>query len=404
MNKQDIKRVIERLEPDDGMEYRLAEKLRKDFQRKIPFKPLAAIAAGLLIIIGMGVLTNYQIDNYTNAKSSIKNSNGDLNSLLALLPDSKVTQNPAAKSQDDSADNSSAPLPESKAAGNSEVISPESGAESSKDTLPKNNTNSEPQKMAQNNLVESPKALLGESLKAQNNEGIYIPRIQLPGNTQTTAKMKGLIVYQGRIYVQDTLQIDSKSAEKLIGEKLGTTKGTITEGSSREDYAVDLASTVGTQDVYTAKGYDKNFRIMAYEKIDGETYAYIYDCLNDITVNTGQDIFGKFKIENNVASVNYEDFDSWNNGMGNYKLLSKLDGFNNFLAALEDSIPYDQEGLFNLFADRSSTDQKFIAIKLNDGSEVQLRLFKGGYVYFNDVNIFFKVDSPAFNGFWNQLY
>jgi hypothetical protein len=40
---------------------------------------------------------------------------------------------------------------------------------------------------------------------------------------------------------------------------------------------------------------------------------------------------------------------------------------------------------------------------LNDGSKVQLRLFKEGYVYYNGVDLFFKVDSNAFMNLWNEL-
>lgn len=452
MNKNDIKRVIARLEPDNKLEQRLADKLGEKFQRRISYKPVAAIAAGLVIVLGAGAFASYQMNSNIKPKLSMKPQTGSTDSLIALLPanktpeksalnnqdgnpaspsaplpanqatgksaltsqdgnpDSSSTALPADKapeksaltSQDSHANNSSALLPEGQADGKSEVIAPKSSADSSTEMPPENKTTLEPRTMVQSTGVDNSKTPVSEGINEQN-EGIYVPKVQLPADTKPNAKMMGLIVYQGRIYLQSALQIDPQNAEKLVGEKLGTTKGTITEWSKQDDYAVELASTVGIQDVYTVKGYDTSFRIMTYEKIDGAVYAYFFECLNGITVKTGNDIFGKFKLENNIESVSYEDFDSWNNGIGNYKFLTKMDGFNNFLAALKDSIPHAQEGLANLFDDQSTTGQKFLSLKLKDGSAVQLRLFKDGYVYYSGVNIVFKIDSPAFNSFWDGL-
>gem|GEM_PF-1952120 len=450
MNKYDIQRVIARLEPDNELEYRLAKKLGNDFQRRISFKPIFAIAAGLVMLIGAGFFAHYQINSNTRANLSMKNQKGNVDHLVALLPDNKATEKPALTGQDDHSDSSGAPQSGNKAAekpalnnqagtsdsssaslsGNRIAEKPalnnqagtsdsssaslseseangtpglqNSGAEIPKQITPENKPNSEPRTMLQNNSIDSSKTLVTGGVNDQA-AGIYLPKVQLPDEARLTAKMMGLIVYQGRIYLQSAMQIDSEHAEKLVGEKLGTTKGTITEWSKQADYAVNLASTVGIQDVYTVKGYNTSFRIMTYEKINGAVSAYFFECLNDITVKTGHDVFGKFKLENNIESVQYEDFASWNNGKGNYKFLTKLDDFNNFLAALEDSLPHDQEGLASLFDDQSATDQKFLYIKLNDGSEVQLRLFKDGYVHYNGVNIFFKLDGPAFNSFWNGL-
>lgn len=237
----------------------------------------------------------------------------------------------------------------------------------------------------------------------ENKVGIYIPPVQISENTAVKADMIGLIVYQGKIYTQNAMQIDANDAEKLIGEKLGMTKANITEWSKQDDYAVELASTVGVQAVYTVKGYDKSFRIMTCEKINGETYAFFYECLNGMTVKTGNDVFGRFKMENNIESVKYEHFGSWNNGKNVVQSLTNLSGANHFLDALENAVPYTRESLPDLFEDQSETAQKFIYITLNDGSQVQLRLFKEGYVYYSGVDLFFKVDSDAFMNFWNEL-
>lgn len=309
MNIADVKNAIGKLEPDNGMKYRLAEKLKNYSYKRFSFKTVAAIAAGLAIVLCAGFFAVNFIGNITG-------------------------ENPG-------------------------------------------------------NVAQS--------------NGVYIPKVELNENSKVKAKMMGLIVYQGKVYLQSALQLDPKIAESLIDEKIGKTKGNITEWSKQDDYAVELASTIGIQDVYTVKGYDKSFRIMSCEKIGGVVYAQFYECLNDITVKTGADIFGKLKMEGNIESAKYELFDSWNNGNQDYKPLAKLNGLDGFLAELNKSIPYEQDSLPGLWEDQSADCQKFVYITLKDGTEVQLRIFKDGYVYYNNINIFFKIDSSVFTSFWNEL-
>lgn len=236
------------------------------------------------------------------------------------------------------------------------------------------------------------------------NPGVYIPKVAIEENAGIKAKMMPLIVYQGRIYLDSGAQIDPVTAEKLVGEKLGTTKGSLTEWSKQDDYAVEFASTVGVQDVFTVKGYDESFRIMTLNRSNGEVFAQIFECLNDITVRTGKDVLKKFKLENNLSTVGYEDFDSWNNGKGNVQKLSDLEGIEHFLKALDRSVPHKQESLSQFFDDQSPDSQKFVYLTLKDGSRLQLRLFKDGYVYLNNnIEIIFQVDTTAFNTFWNEL-
>lgn len=252
----------------------------------------------------------------------------------------------------------------------------------------------------------------GTSINIKNSEniansegGIYIPKIELPKNQDPAVEMDmiGLIVYQSRIFTQTGTRISPDTAEKLIDEKLGTTKGGIDEWSKQDDYAVEFASTVGVKDVYSVKGYDKSFRIMALAKENGTVLdAQFYECLNGITVKIGADVFDKLKIENNAKKVRFQNFESWNNGRQEFKELEKTQFLDGFISELKNTIPFKQESLSYLFKG-GDTSQKFIYITLNDGSEVQLRLFKGGYVYYGYSHIFFKMENEFFNLFWNEI-
>lgn len=54
---------------------------------------------------------------------------------------------------------------------------------------------------------------------------------------------------------------------------------------------------------------------MSYTEIDGQVYAQLFDKNNGITIGTGADLIGKLHIEGNIASAQWETFDSWNNGL-----------------------------------------------------------------------------------------
>ena len=425
MDKHDIKRVIGRLEPDEGMEYRLAEKLNKGVPRRAPYRAIASIAAGLIVIIGTGAFMYSHLAADANLSRQSQQVNKE--STIAQVPD-KLTGKSDPETQEHSAgvinkqptnsnqekegnpagsadspvENSSPPPSQSTVNDTSGTTKQNTGSEVPKAMQPKSDENSDTQPLLENGNDDSSVALLAKNTNEQN-KGIFIPEIKLPSDTEPAAKMMGLIVYQGRLYLQSSSADVVNNADKLVGKKLGTTKGNLTEWSTQSDYAVELASTVGVQDVYTVKGYDKSFRIMTYGKLNGQTYADLFECLNGIAVKTGNDVFGKFEIENNIDSINYEDSDSWNSGKDHYKTLTRFDQFANFLAALENSIPLEQESLSYLFTETDLTSQKFLQVKLKDGTEVNLRLFKDGYVYYNGINIVFKVEDSAFAGLWNQL-
>ncbi|ADY55238.1 hypothetical protein Sgly_0892 [Syntrophobotulus glycolicus DSM 8271] len=412
MDKQEIKRVIGRLKPDDAMEDRLAEKLTKGDPGRASYRAIASIAAGLVMIIGTGVLIYSHSAADANLRISQKVSQ---ESTIAQGPDGPTGKSEPETQDHRTQDHSTGVMEKERTntdrekeenalkSENSPVEdSSPPGSEAPRALPPKSDENADTGPVRRSDSADSSEALLSPSTKEQNT-GIFIPQIQLPGDTEPVAKMMGLIVYQGRIYKQSSSSEEWNNAAELVGEKLGTTKGNLTEWSTQRDDAPELASTVGVRDVYTVKGYEKSFRIMTYDKLNGQTYAYFFECLNGMTVKTGNDVFGKFNIENNIGSLKYEDFDSWDSGKNHYKAFTGFDQFARFLEALENAIPLERESLSYLFDEQGFTSQKFMQVKLKDGTEVELRLIEGGYVYYNGLNIVFKVEDAAFRGLWNEL-
>jgi hypothetical protein len=233
---------------------------------------------------------------------------------------------------------------------------------------------------------------------------VTIPGIKLP-EENSSANMIGLIVYNNKIYTQTQSEIISKNAKAILGEKIGRTKSTIDEWSSQEAYNVEFGSSIGETDVYSVKGYDKDFRIMTYEVRDGKTYAELYENLNDITIKSGEELFGKLKISGNVKLAHLRYYSDFYYGTDNYKNIANKELIASFLDRLNKSKPVLAENL-PLKRQEYYNDERFreLTVYLYDGTKVRLTLFEGGFVHYGYMPIYFKMDDiEVFNNVWIQL-
>lgn len=227
------------------------------------------------------------------------------------------------------------------------------------------------------------------------NSLVYIPKIELPKESNASFDMIGLVVYKGNIYTQAERFI-GESAEKvdsLVGKRLGYAKGNIDEWSKQEAYAEEFAGTA-IGDVYTVNGYNEDFRICikgSYKEDGKEEVEYIefYENLNGISLNTGKDLFGdRLKIEGNYDYIKYLTQDNWDNGWPNYNYLDlkditqvDIDSFikelyNGEFVSMENSNIYDNPS-------------HHIFVYMKDKTRVELRLFEGGYVGYQALGWYF---------------
>ena len=250
----------------------------------------------------------------------------------------------------------------------------------------------------QNNTTSNQNTLI-----VNKDGGVEIPMIQLSEDT-STASMIGLIVYNGKIYTQTRTEIDVEDAKALLGEKLGTTKGTIDEWSKQDAYDKEFASTIGKADVYSVKGYKKDFRVMIYEEREGKFYATFYESLNGITVHDGEDVFGKLNMIGNVETAQYRTFNDWNNSIANYHPISDMNVLHSFIEDLNEAKPFprgtDTEPLIE---HQNDEEYRELTVHLNDGSKVSLTLLKGGYIYYGFMPIYFKMGDDEFSKMWDLL-
>lgn len=143
-------------------------------------------------------------------------------------------------------------------------------------------------------------------------------------------------------------------------------------------------------------------RLMTYQVIDNQSYAEFYENINGYTVNSGGDMLGQLKLEGNIASAQWEKFDSWNNGLQQYTDVTDTAPLTPFLSALSTAKPLAGQPLSDagIYDD---PNQAFLTLTLKDGSAVQLRLFQKGYVKYGNADVFFQVEPAAFGDMWSQV-
>lgn len=241
---------------------------------------------------------------------------------------------------------------------------------------------------------------ISSNMKDQSsNSGVAIPAIELPEHG--SAKMMPLIVYKGKIYTQSATTIDKNKISEIKGEKLGKTKAGIDEWSKQDQYAEEFASTIGEIDVYSVKGYKKDFRIMTYYEINGEVFAEFYESLTGITVHDGNDIFGKLNLMNNVQEVKSRSYEDSLSNMNKFKNIESLEVINSFLKELKKAKPYLIQDVEAKIGDFRNNDQyKELTLHLTDGTIVTLGVIKGGYISYSQ-SLYFKINDQVFSELWN---
>lgn len=172
---------------------------------------------------------------------------------------------------------------------------------------------------------------------------------------------------------------------------------------SGQDKYTELASNIGEADIYAVNGYDKDFRIMSYTEIDGQVYAQLFDKNNGITIGTGADLISKLHLEGNIASAQWETFNSWNNGLQQLQPLAADEALDSFISSLNAAKPIatSPELEENLYG---KEDRKIIYLTLEDKTQVPLVLFgEEGLVRYGNVPAFLEVEKGAFQSFWDSL-
>lgn len=279
-------------------------------------------------------------------------------------------------------------------------------------------------KLDQKDSLVNNKGTIVEGNNASNptKDGYYIPEIQIAKNDSNALACRiATIVYKGRVYTMGSNNITLEEGKALMGEKLGVTwnfSNYIEDDGTSAGYIdlekLDDFATFGEgEEVYTVKGYNEGFRLITYSNNEYGESISMWECLNGINLNNGKDVFGQMNIKDNISSLKWDTFNNWNNGTPNPMELAVDGTLNAFIEAIYNSTPssMENEEIDNLFLYQEDPNlspeeskQKFMYLKLKDGTSVEFRLFSDGYIYYSGLNGFvFKVDDTAFNNMWDYL-
>ncbi|MBE6090616.1 MAG: hypothetical protein E7206_21835 [Clostridium beijerinckii] len=249
---------------------------------------------------------------------------------------------------------------------------------------------------------------LNSTLRSFSSNAVYIPKFQIPNIQEKTksTKMVPLIIYNGNVYLKSPISIDSKSSKNILGRKIGTTIGALNEINPMNTYSKNIISNIGTTDVYAVNGYDEDFRIMTNVTLsDGTNSPEIYECLNGITITTGNDFFGKLNLPGNIvnARVQIQTFSNSNSEKENFYTASDPSFLNSFVRELDNSTPYLPENIENSLDDYKNNDKcKKIFLDLKDGSKnIPFTILRNGYIYYGEYpTIYFKISTNFINEIW----
>lgn len=356
------------------------------------------VAASLVVICGSAIFYyNFNNGNSddTIASKTIEDSNINFNK---SVPSNNISATETISNKDKIGNSITPNNPKTTTNITSNKNMPSSNAAKNSDKSPSNavstNNSSSNNTTKDNDVSNTP---------VTNNNGIYIPSISLSPDNGVSAKMIPLVVYNGKIYTQSATELNPKNIQNFIGEKIGRTSNSIDEWNVKDKSSEELASNIGQQDIYTVKGYDTDFRIMSYSKIEDQEYAQFFDCLNGITINSGNDIFGKLNLINNVESAKFISFDDWNNGNNTYITFDDIDLLNGVLIELNNAVPYNYVSIENsIESSKNNNDFRQFTLNLKDGLELKFTVFKSGYVSYGYSNIFFKLDVSDIDKLWKQ--
>ena len=245
-----------------------------------------------------------------------------------------------------------------------------------------------------------------EDKKTGEEYAVYTNKIILPEDTEegVSYDMIGCLYYKGSVYTQAEIYLDEEveKVKKLFGKKIGEAKGNINEWSTQDENATEFASTYSGS-VYRVKGYSEDFRLFVYDTSYGNELLAVLDNYDGIGLNTGSDLFEeRLHLTDNVKNVTYQTHEDWNRDWerdedGEKKSFKKLEiteeEWDKFIAELYRSpfkaIDYQKEGDFY-----DKEPQGHLYLEMKNGTEVEMRLFDGGYVGCQSLG-WYEVEMPG---------
>ncbi len=198
------------------------------------------------------------------------------------------------------------------------------------------------------------------------------------------------VTYDGRTYYE-TDTIDSNNFESLKEQHLGKSIYESHENPNTDNKTNQIISNLGELDIYSVKGYDADYRIMA----SFNNTIYFFECYSGTNVNVGKDIFDKFNLKDKNINVSYNLYNEIES-----KIFNDTEIVKTFIDKLYIAKSVDKDDLnLNIY------DKDFILlnIELSDKTIIEIRLFEDGYVATRECSYIFEMDINEFNELYLKL-
>jgi hypothetical protein len=225
---------------------------------------------------------------------------------------------------------------------------------------------------------------------ANTGDGVYIEQLQLgSGSSYRNADSIPVFVYRGRIYVRnerDPLALDV--AKQLQGEKVGTTKNSLSDWGDSSNSSNSLPSNMGVSSIYMVSGYDSRFRLMT---IDEESQiGWMYECLNNVYITDGACLFEKLGLKENIESATYQTLEEWNSSSDVFHEVTLDDEFWNLIDSLYTAklIDYGRDTKPNLY----EKERQVYYLTMKDQTVNEIIVFHDGYVAYQNLGAYYVFD------------
>ena len=217
--------------------------------------------------------------------------------------------------------------------------------------------------------------------QTEAQRGVVIPPREV-SLARSEADMIAFFIYEGRCYVQMSHVWPDPG---LPDRHLGTITGAIDEWTPKDGY-VDFAGSV-TGEFYSVKGYDPEF-LLCQKYSDGTVMLYV--CNSGITLKKGADLYtDRLHLKGRFREVQGESRSSWFNSKNErFRADPEDEAVTRFIEALNEGtfisgeeVPSKDEWHM-IFDER---EKEHLYFEMEDGTEVQLRLLEGGYVFYQGI-------------------
>lgn len=209
-----------------------------------------------------------------------------------------------------------------------------------------------------------------------------------------------VILYKGQQYRSTNDVVDTSKLNKLVGEKIGETKGEKDSCKPFSAYENELQASIDQLKVHKLNGFSDDYRIVALADDNIGEEQTIYEVVVGEKIKSGSAFLKGFKLQSPIQNARFQSYNQWNNSSTKTKKIDKI-ATAKFLNSLKKSeIMEVDEDLFDAYYKQDMLYK--VQIEQNNVT-MEYTIYKNGYMTYGSHDEVFKLDKKAFQPFWSIL-